>query len=443
LEILEKVDTQGAYADIPLNTVLRKSDSLTPLDKAFITELVYGTLRWRGRIDWVISRFSKVPTKKLDPWVLNIMRLGVYQLLFLTKVPPFAAVNESAKLAGLYGDIGKVRFVNANLRAVERGRDKIEYPDIERDPELHISVVYSHPLWMVKRWVKTFGLEATIDLCQSNNETPPLTIRTNTLKTSRQELFHELEMNVKEISLTPCSSEGLQIRGASDITAISSFEKGLFQVQDEASQLVAHIIAPKPGERVLDACSAPGGKATHLAQLMENRGEIFALDINSSRLALLGENCKRLGITNVKAFKKDASLPLGFLEEFNRILVDAPCSGMGVLRRNPDSKWKKREEDIVTLKRLQFSILNNLADCLKEDGVLVYSTCTVTPEENEEVIDDFLANHPEFVLDSISDVLPASCGSLVDNRGFFKSYPHLHNMDGFFAARLIKGGIKS
>jgi 16S rRNA (cytosine967-C5)-methyltransferase len=217
----------------------------------------------------------------------------------------------------------------------------------------------------------------------------------------------------------------------------------LFQVQDEASQLVAHIVAPKPGERVLDACSAPGGKTTHIAQLMENRGEIFALDINSSRLALLGENCKRLGITNVKAFKKDASLPLGFSEEFNRILVDAPCSGMGVLKRNPDSKWKKREEDIAPLKRLQLSILNNLADCLKEDGVMVYSTCTVTPEENEEVIDDFLANHPEFVLDSISEVFPASCGSLVDNRGFFKSYPHLYNMDGFFAARLIKRGIKS
>jgi len=443
LEILEKVDTQEAYADISLNSALRKSDSLTPLDKAFITELVYGTLRWRGRIDWVISRFSKIPAKKLDPWILNIMRLGVYQLLFLDKVPPFATVNESAKLARCYGDIGKVKFVNANLRAVGRGRDKIEYPDIERDPELHISVVYSHPLWMVKRWMKTFGVKATIDLCQSNNETPPLTIRTNTLKTPRQELFNELEMNVKEISLTPCSPDGLQIRGASDITALSSFEKGLFQVQDEASQLVAHIIVPKPGDMVLDACSAPGGKTTHLAQLMENRGEIFALDINSSRLALLGENCKRLGITNVKAFKKDASLPLGFSEQFNRVLVDAPCSGMGVLRRNPDSKWNRREEGIVPLKRLQLSILNNLAAYLKENGVLVYSTCTVTPEENEEVIDDFLANHPEFVLDSISNVLPSSCGSLVDNRGFFKSYPHLHNMDGFFAARLIKRGIKS
>ncbi|MBI4619249.1 MAG: 16S rRNA (cytosine(967)-C(5))-methyltransferase RsmB [Desulfobacterales bacterium] len=443
MEILEKVDTQGAYADISLNSALRKSDSLTPLDRAFITELVYGTLRWRGRIDWIISQFSNIPTNKLDPLILNIMRLGVYQLLFLTKVPPFAAVNESAKLADIYGGKGKVGFINANLRAVDRGRDKIEYPDIERDPDFHISVAYSHPLWMVKRWVKTFGLEATINFCQSNNETPPLTIRTNTLKTSRQELFHELEMNVKEVSLTPCSSEGLQIRGASDITAISSFEKGLFQVQDEASQLVAYIIAPKPEERVLDACSAPGGKTTHIAQLMENRGEIFALDINSSRLALLGENCKRLGITNVKAFKKDASLPLGFRGKFHRILVDAPCSGMGALRRNPDSKWKKSEEDIVPLKRLQLSILNNLADYLKEDGLIVYSTCTVTPEENEEVIDDFLSNHSEFALDSISDILPASCCHLVDNRGFFKSYPHLHNMDGFFAARLIKRGIKS
>ncbi|KAF0121116.1 MAG: 16S rRNA (cytosine967-C5)-methyltransferase [bacterium] len=443
LEILEKVETQGAYADISLNTALRKSDFLTPLDRAFITELVYGSLRWRGRIDWVISRFSKITAKKLDPWILNIMRLGVYQLLFLTKVPPFAAVNESVKLAEIYGGKGKTGFVNANLRAVEREWDKVEYPDIERDPGFHISVVYSHPLWMVKRWLKYYGIEATINFCQSNNETPPVTIRTNTLKVSRQELFNSLKKDVNEISLTQCSPEGIQIRGASDITALPPFDRGWFQVQDEASQLMAHIIAPKPGERVLDACSAPGGKTAHIAQLMENGGEIFALDINSSRLTLIEENCKRLGITNVKVFNQDASFPLGFSGKFNRILVDAPCSGMGVLRRNPDSKWKRSEEGIVPLKRLQLSILNNLADYLKEDGVMVYSTCTVTPEENEEVIDDFLAGNPEFVLDSISDVLPAGCSSLVDNRGFFKSYPHLHNMDGFFAARLIKRGIKS
>lgn len=429
--------------DVSLDRALRKSKFLTPLDRAFITELVYGSLRWRGRIDWIINQFSRIPTNRLDSRILNIIRLGVYQLLFLTKVPPFAAVNESVKLAELCGHRGKVGFVNANLRAIERGQDRIEYPDIERDPELHISVVYSHPLWMVKRWLKSFGLRGTIDLCKSNNEAPPLTIRTNALKVSREELFKELKKNVKEISLTPCSPEGIEMRGASDITVLSPFERGWFQIQDEASQLISHVLAPKPGQRVLDTCAAPGGKTTHLAQLMENKGEIFALDINASRLTLLEENCKRLGITNVKVFNQDASLPLGFTEKFHRILVDAPCSSMGVLRRNPDSKWKKREEDVVSLKRLQLNILNNLADYLKEDGILVYSTCTITPEENEEVIDDFLVGHPEFALDSISDVLPAGCSRLVNNRGGFQSYPHLHNMDGFFAARLRKSGIKS
>lgn len=434
------MDTQGAFADISLNSALKKNSFLTSLDKAFITELVYGILRWRGRIDWIINQFSNIPTNKLDTQILNIMRMGVYQLLFLTKIPTFAVVNESAKLAALYRNKGKVGFVNANLRTIDRLRDKIVYPDIEIDPELHISVVYSHPFWMVKRWLKTFGLEATIDLCQSNNEIPPLTIRTNTIKVSREELINNLMEDVKEISLTFYSPEGIQVRGSHDITTLSSFRKGLFQVQDEASQLVAHIIDPRPGERVLDACSAPGGKTTHMSQLMENRGEIFAMDNNSSRLALLEENCKRLGITNVKTFNKDASKPLEFSEQFHRILVDAPCSGMGVLRKNPDSKWKKKEENIISLKRLQLSILNNLAYYLKEDGIMVYSTCTLNPEENEDVVDDFLTSNPEFALESIAKFLPDICSPLVDNRGFFKSYPHLHDMDGFFAARLIKKG---
>ncbi|MFH1623695.1 MAG: methyltransferase domain-containing protein, partial [Pseudomonadota bacterium] len=207
------------------------------------------------------------------------------------------------------------------------------------------------------------------------------------MKVSREELFKDLESDVAAISFTPYSPEGIAIRGASDITALPSFQGGWFQVQDEASQFTSHILALKPQQRVLDACAAPGGKTTHIAQLMKNSGEIYALDISASKLALLEENCERLGVTNVKALNQDASLPLEFEEKFHRILVDAPCSGMGVLRRNPDSKWKKREEHITRLKRLQSSILDNLAGYLKEEGIMVYSTCTITSEENQEVIE--------------------------------------------------------
>lgn len=440
---MKRVETRGAYADISLDDALRRHKFLSPLDRAFITELVYGTLRWREKIDWVINQFSNIPIKKLDSVILNIIRLGVYQLFFLDRVPSFAAVNESVKLAELYGHRGKVGFVNANLRAIERGQEKIEYPDIERDTERHVSITYSHPLWMVKRWLKDSGIEATIDLCKGNNEIPPLTVRTNTLKVSRKGLFNELKKYAREGFFTPCSPEGIDIRGTSDIAALSSFKKGWFQVQDEASQLISYILSPMPGQRVLDACAAPGGKTTHLAQLMQNSGEIYALDINASRLTLLDESCKRLGIINVKAFNQDASLPLGFAKKFHRILVDVPCSGMGVLRRNPDSKWSKREADIINLKGIQLSILNNLADYLEEDGAMVFSTCTITHEENEEVVDSFLLSHPEFDLDSVSDILPASCFNLVDNKGFFRSDPYLNKMDGFFAARLRKKGIKN
>jgi len=438
LEILKKVETEGAYADIALDRALRESGSLVPIHRAFITELVYGTLRWQGRIDWIINQFSRIPTKKLDSSILSIVRMGVYQLLFLNKVPSFAAVNESVRLAKLYGHRGKVGFVNANLRAIERARDKIEYPDVEKDPILYVSVVYSHPLWMVKKWFEDFGVDATIDLCKGNNNVPPLTIRTNTLKVSRQELFDELKENVKGISLTRYCPEGIKVRGGSEITTHSSFGRGWFQVQDEASQLIAHLLTPLQGQRILDACAAPGGKTTHLAQLMEDSGEIYALDINEYRLTLLEESCNRLGVRNVKIFRRDASLPLGFSEMFHRILVDPPCSGLGVIRRNPDSRWKKKEEDIDPLKRLQLRILDNLAHSLKRGGVLVYSTCTITPEENEGVIKSFLENHKEFALERASEVLPACCGTLVDDRGFLYTNPGENDMDGFFAARLRK-----
>ena len=426
-----------------MDNALKKERSLNPQDRAFVTELVYGILRWRGKIDWVIDHFSNISIDEISSSVLNVLRIGVYQLLFLDKVPPFAAVNESVKLVRQRGHKGEVAFVNANLRAINRARNSLEFPEKKRDPALHISVMYSHPIWMVRNWLRDLGLEETIELCKSNNSVPPLTIRTNTLRVSRQDLYRELKENVDAASECTRSPEGIEMRGASDIRALASFREGRFQVQDEASQLITHILSPIPGQRILDACAAPGGKTTHIAQLMNNRGAIYAMDNNKSRLNLIKENCDRLGIANVSLFCGDASLPLQFKENFDGILVDAPCSGMGTLRRNPDIKWRMKQDDIVPLSRQQLRILNNLSGYLREGGTMVYSTCTLTPEENEGVVESFLERHPEFISTGIPEALPPQCHALVDERGFFRSYPHLHNMDGFFSTRLMKRSIKS
>ena len=439
LAILNRTGNPDAHADDLLSDSFKRYRHLTSLDRAFLTELTYGVLRWRGRLDWAIRQFSKTSFEKIEPEIVNILRIGLYQILFLTRTPVSAAVNESVELAKKYRGQGGAGFVNGILRSLLRQEREVTYPDLHQDPALHIAVVHSHPLWLVKRWIEEMGVEETVRVCESNNRIPSLILRTNTLKVAREELLERL----KEQGLSPVptgfAEDGIRLEDPPPTSELPFLKEGHYIIQDEASQLVASLLDPKPGERILDACAAPGGKTTHIAQQMNNEGEVQAIDLSREKLGRIEEACQGLGIGIVKARPGDSSRPLPLLEgiEFDRVLADVPCSGFGTIRRNPDLKWKRRGEDIRRLSELQSSILENVSRYLKKGGVLVYSTCTVFREENEEVVEGFLAGHPEFRLDGLDRVLPERFRPLIEN-GYFKTFPPREGMDGFFAARLIK-----
>jgi len=439
LDILNRIEEADLHPDRLLTDSFKRYRYLTSLDRSFLTELTYGVIRWKEKLDWVIRQFSKIPFEKIESGILNILRLGLYQIFFLSRTPSSAAVNESVELAKPFRGEGGAGFVNAVLRSAIRQKDEIRYPDIAEDPALHISVVQSHPQWLVQRWVKEMGVEETTKICTLTNQISPLTLRTNTLKMNRKDLMEKLRQ--KELSPFPTtySEEGIVLKDPPPTSELPFIKEGLYIIQDEASQLVTYILDPKPGERILDACAAPGGKTTHMAQKMENQGEIYALDLSKGKIDLIEEMCQRLGIRIVKTTKGDAaqSLPIPQGMKFDRILADVPCSGFGTLRRNPDLKWRRGEKDVKRLRELQSSILRNLSVYMKEGGVLIYSTCTVFHEENEDVVEKFLDECPEFQLDRMDKVLPEKCHTFIHSR-YFKTFPPKNEMDGFFVARLIK-----
>ena len=439
LDILNRVERANALPDRLLADSFKRYRYFTSLDRAFLTELTYGVIRWEGKLDWVIRHFSKIPFEKIEPETLHILRLGLYQILFLSRTPFSAAVNESVELAKRTRGKGGAGFVNAVLRSTIRQKDEIRYPEMEQDPALHISVVQSHPLWLVTRWLKEMTVQETLKVCEFNNQISPLTLRTNTLKINRENLVEKLREGELESRPTPFSGEGILLQDPPPVSELPFLKEGLYIIQDEASQLVTSVVDPKPGERILDACAAPGGKTTHMAQAMENRGELYAVDVGKGKLDLIEEICQRLGIGIVKTVKGDAAAALPVSKEFvfDRVLADVPCSGFGTLRRNPDLKWRRGEKDIKRLSELQLSILGNLSGYVKEGGVLVYSTCTVFHEENEDVVETFLERHPEFQLDRMESVFPEKLYLFVAD-GYFRTFPPRNGMDGFFAARLVK-----
>jgi len=430
LEILRRVEG-GVFADALLEQVRQAFDGR---DSSFIVELVYGTLRNRSWLDWVLNVLSVQSLEKTDVWTRNILRLGAYQLLFLDRVPASAAVNTAVNLAKVYGK--KHGYVNGLLRNLDRRRNTITYPETE-NPAKRFSVLYSHPEWLVKRWLRRFGIKSTETLLRNNNLPAPLVIRTNILRSTRAQLCQALASQGVATKVTHYSPVGLEIVTSPGIRSLMAYEQGWFIVQDEAAQLIGLMLDPKPGEAVLDACAAPGGKATHLAELMHNQGTVIALDNNPERIARIVENSTRLGITIIDAIQGDAT---NYHEgTFDRILIDAPCSGLGVLRRHPDGRWNKRERLIKDRAVEQQRILENCARLLKPGGALVYATCTTEPEENEEIVNLMLdAAGTGCRLDDPRPFLPASAASFVSDKGFLRTYPQEPGMDGFFGARLVR-----
>jgi len=436
-EVLEN----GAYANIAINNLLKETN-FSPLERSFITEIVYGTVKNKITLEWIRDRFINL--KKIDPWINYIILTGIYQLVYLDKVPVSAACNESVNLAKKHGNPGSVKFVNGVLRNIARNLDNISYPDIQNDPVLHISVVYSHPEWLIKRWVKDYGIEDTVTLCKHNNSKSPNTIRVNTLKIQVDELmtlFADKGVDVKKTLYAP---EGLEIANFGQIDKMDAFVKGLFIMQDEASMLPARCLNPTPHSIIIDGCAAPGSKTTHLAQLTGDESTILAFDIHSHKLKLIEQNVRRLGINSIQIQKQEAQR-IGelFERKVDYLLLDVPCSGLGVLRRRADLRWKKEQQQIKELSKLQLEIIEGAAKCLKPGGTLVYSTCTMTYEENLSVVEKFLENNQGFSFDSLLPYLP---DELIKDPllrysakiGYIQILPQKHNMDGFFIARIIR-----
>ena len=441
LRVLNGLSHRQILSRSYLDDVFQRNAHLNERDRAFISHLVQGVQRWRLRLDWIIEQVSDFPLEKIDPPILNILRLALYQLYFLDKVPESAAVNEAVNQSKAYGAKHVVSFVNAILRSICRKRDKIPFPNKDNDPVHYLSVIHSYPIWLVKRWIRDWGEDFTEDLLSAGNQIPGLTIRTNILRLGRHELMERLQDEGRAATPTPYAPQGILVeghRGRPD--ELSSFKDGLFQVQDQAAQITSHLLAPQPGENILDICAGLGGKTTHLAELMGDRGRVLALDINHKRLINLDRNSKRLGIESVHCLVADASRSLSSLFhcKFDKIVIDAPCSGFGVISRHPDGKWNRREEDIQRLALLQKGILDKTASILRSGGKMLYVTCTISEEENEGVVKDCLERHSDLSLVNMKEQAPAWCLDLIDDQGFLRTFPHIHHTDGFFAALFFK-----
>ena len=441
LQILLQIEKNEAYANIALDAALQKWPA-SKQERAFCTELVYGTVRHQLTLDWIIDFFlNRGRTDNLTPAIRNILRMAFYQLYFLKYQPEAAVVDEAVKLALRFGHSGVSKLVNAVLRSYLRNPEKVEYPAADKEPAMHLSIKYSHPLWLIERWLNRFGFETTARLCEFNNRPAPVCIRVNTLRCSREELIERLRLGHVAVEKSPLVPEGLTISGFNRIESLQSHRDGWFIVQDESSMMVGHAVAPKPGETIIDLCGAPGGKTTHLAQLMNNEGQIISVDLHEQRTKLIQENADRLGVRIIATVAGDA---LNFKMPANdgdgadaaaaadAVLLDAPCTGTGVIRRRADSRWRRTPHDIYELTNLQYRLLEHAATLVKPGGRLVYSTCSLEPEENHLLVERFLREHQEFKPANLCR-LPGHQGQ---GSGFFYLFPWINNTDGFFICRM-------
>ena len=449
LSVLNEVDQDKKTLDHILNATFTRIANLPQRDKNLTFTIVYGVLRHRKRLDWILDHFSRTGLDKLDLEVLNILRIGLFQVVYLTRIPASAAVNTAVDLAKTLNKPWLAKFVNAVLRtAVMKYRD-ISPPDMENDPVMAVSIEKSMPQWLISRWIPRFGLSQTLLLCDIINTIPPLTLRANTLKTTRIALLESGRIYASHKPTVYCPDGILMDHpeypisspGASPVASMEGFREGFFQVQDEAAQLVTLLLDPQPGETVLDACAGMGGKTGHIAQQMKNTGKILALDISPDKLEKIHLEMSRLGISIVETLAHDLSLPVDTNRngKYDRVLLDAPCSGLGVLRRNPDIKWRASVDRLECCKIRQIVFLDHISQFVKPSGVMVYAVCSMEPEENEAVVEAFLRDHSTFSIDKSFAGLSPQIRSLISSEGHLRTFPHLHSMDGFFAVRFRRG----
>ena len=447
LRILDRVERTHAYADLALSAALGRSD-LSARDRAFVTELVYGTLRWRGRLDFLLGQVSDRALADLEPPVRTLLRMGAYQIAFADGVPPSAAVDQSVRCARSHGIERAAGFVNAVLRQLVRRLDAIALPTLEGDPLAHLVHALSIPEWIARRWIADLGAADAAALALASNQVPPLVARANPMRGDGARLLAELQERLPDARTSRHLAGAVELGHQGNPALDPAFLEGRMTLQDTASQLVVEWLAPVPGDRVLDVCAAPGTKTTAIAERIGAAGRVVAIDRSARRLALVGRACRRLGLRNVTTLERDACHGLTDLGSepgpdeaarrgFDRILVDAPCSGLGTLRRNADARWRVRPDDPAALARVQREILARASELLGPGGTLVYSTCTVWAEENEAVVASVLAGDPTLRID---DRIPKTIRPFIGDDGFLRTWPHRHGTDGFFAARLTRTG---
>lgn len=434
-EALVKIYKDDAYSNLAVDSLLKENSNLDERDKAFVCNLVYGTLDRLILIDYNLGLYLNQPVKKLKPELHTILRMGTYQLLFMDKVPARAAVNESVNLAKVNKSSFAASLVNAVLRRVSDNGLKLPQGD-ESNPSF-LAIKYSCPEWIISLWIESYGLEHATALAQKALEAAPVVIRVNTTKISVEDIIWKLAEEGVVSQKTDIAENALLISNTGSVEELLAYKEGLFHAQDLACQLCCKALDPKEGETVFDLCSAPGGKAFTIAEMMNNRGIVRAFDVYQSRVELIKSGAERLGLNSVYAYLSDATV---FNENYgmaDKILCDVPCSGLGIIRRKPEIRFKNRE-DIDNLPNLQYRILCNAVNYLKDGGRLVYSTCTLNPKENEEVCNTFLNEHPDFSLVKALPDISQRCG----RDDYLTLMPHIHSTDGFFIAVFTKNGGK-
>jgi 16S rRNA (cytosine967-C5)-methyltransferase len=432
VKILNRVERTDSYLDKLLDHEFH-SDDINDLDKGLLNEIVHGVLRWQLKLDWVITGFFHGNYPKSDVNVRNALRVALYQILFLERVPPFAAVNEAVEMIKRVRGQKSADLVNGVLRNITRNVAGIRYPAPSEDPIHYLSIVYSHPQWIVRRWVERYGIGETEKLLAANNERPMLTLRVNTLRSTIDEILAALDAARIQYTRSPYLDAFVRVSGLGNVGSNQAFREGKFSIQDESAGLVCQLVSPQSGDRIIDLCAAPGGKSTCMAELMHDKGEIIAIDKFDVKMRMIKSTIDRLGISIITTEAADAATYDG--DPADKVLLDAPCSGLGVLMKKPDIKWKREPEDITALAATQDKLLRNAARLVKPGGVLVYSTCTMEPEENIDRIRLFCNIHPEFTVDDAKQYVP---GAIVNSAGWIETLPSTHGVDGSFAVRLVR-----
>lgn len=437
-DALTEIIDSKAYSNITLRKYLRLNGAMPRRDKAFVTETVNGTLRNLIFIDHILNNYSKTKTHKMKPYILSVLRMSVYQIVFMDRVPDSAACSEAVSLVKKRGLVFLSGFVNGLLRTVARNKDSFDLP--EQGTSEYISVKYSYPLWIVNMWLAKYDFNTVEKICIANNTAPDVCLCSNTLKTTPSELsrrFSKIGVSVKKGYY--CGN-AVHIKGSSNLAETEMYKVGMFHVQDESSMLAVCVLNPEPGESILDVCAAPGGKSFLIAEKMNNNGKIDSCDIHKHKIDLMNEARDRLGIKIMNTKLRDASvIHDADTEKYDKVIIDAPCSGLGLIRKKPDIKINKKGEDIDELVKLQAEILEASSKCVKVGGVLVYSTCTICKKENELNVKKFLENNSNFEKINIKEYLPEVLREYADN-GMIQFLPGVHETDGFFIAAMRKNG---